>query len=178
MERSDPISVLAQWEPPTKTSTLENQTTPAIAGKFVLVCHDRMDDEYYHLLKQKLREYNRRTALQMEPAEAVPLNISVEDEDGQIIGGIAALTYWGWLVIKLLVLDDEFRGNGIGQQLIEWTHAEARRRGCTRSQTTTYDFQALTFYQRYGYRIVGELTDYPDGYSYYWLCKELEEEKK
>jgi ribosomal protein S18 acetylase RimI-like enzyme len=33
--------------------------------------------------------------------------------------------------------------------------------------------QALGFYQKYGYSIIGSLADYPDGHTLYWLRKEL-----
>lgn len=140
-----------------------------------LVLLDEWDQEYYQALQQKLRAYNRRAAPGMEPPDAQPLNIRVEDEAGQLVGGLAAVTYWGWLVIKLLVLDDTQRGNGLGQQLLHLAHEEARARGCTRAQTMTYDFQALQFYLKHGYRKVGQLDDYPDGYTYYWLRKNLDE---
>lgn len=146
-----------------------------VAGHtYKMVLSDELDNDYYHQLQDMLRAYNRRTATRMEPPEAMPLNIRVEDENGRLVGGLAALTYWGWLVIKLLVLSDDFRGSGLGQRLIELAHAEARQRGCRHAQTTTYDFQALDFYLKQGYRIVGELSDYPDGYNYYWLRKDFE----
>lgn len=148
-------------------------TTTVVDDRLMLSAE--WDNEYYQLLQRKLRGYNRRTALQMEPPDAMPLNIRILDADGQVVGGMAALTYWGWLVIKLLVIDDQYRGNGLGQRLIDCAHAEAKRRGCTRAHTATYDFQAMSYYQRYGYRIVGELTDYPEGYTYYWLRKDFEE---
>ncbi|MGH2544105.1 MAG: GNAT family N-acetyltransferase [Ardenticatenaceae bacterium] len=150
-------------------------TLPALET-YQLILGEELDDEYYQLLQHKLRDYNRRAAPRMEPPEAIPLNIRVVDGSGQTAGGLAGLTYWEWLVIKLLVLDDRLRGNGLGQRVIQLAHAEARRRGCTSAQTATYDFQALKFYQRQGYRIVGRLADYPDGYDYYWLRKDFEED--
>ena len=79
-------------------------------------------------------------------------------------------------MIKLMVLDEAVRGNGVGKQLMAMAHEEARRRGCTRAQTMTYDFQALSFYQSQGYRVVGQLNDYPDGCHYYWLRKDFEDD--
>jgi GNAT superfamily N-acetyltransferase len=133
-----------------------------------------MDQDYFNWLQHKLRHYNRQAAPQMEPPEAIPLNIRVEDDAGRPIGGLAAVTYWNWLIIKLLVLDDTQRGNGLGQRLLARAHEEAIARGCAHAQTMTYDFQALAFYRKYGYSVVGELKDYPEGYHYYWLRKDFE----
>ena len=37
----------------------------------------------------------------------------------------------------------------------------------------TFSFQALEFYTKLGYTIVGELKDYHPGESFFWLRKEL-----
>jgi hypothetical protein len=50
---------------------------------------------------------------------------------------------------------------------------KARQEGCTRIRVETFGSE-LGFYQRMGYRIVGHLEDYPEGYSYYWLRKDLQ----
>jgi GNAT superfamily N-acetyltransferase len=141
---------------------------------FTLRVSEMLDQDYFDWLQQKLRHYNRQTAPQMEPPEARPLNICVEDGAGRPVGGLAAVTYWNWLVIKLLVLDDSQRGNGLGQRLLERAHEVAIARGCAHAQTMTYDFQALAFYRKHGYSIAGELKDYPEGYNYYWLRKDFE----
>ena len=40
---------------------------------------------------------------------------------------------------------------------------------------STFSFQARDFYQRHGYRVVGQLDDYPPGETFYWMRKELNE---
>ncbi len=105
--------------------------------------------------------------------DAHPLNVQVYDEQGGWVGGILSATYWGWLVIDVLALVKAVRGQGIGTALMAQVEAEARARGCTRAHTSTYAHQALGFYQRRGYRIVGQMEDYPPGFTYYWLQKDL-----
>ncbi len=39
------------------------------------------------------------------------------------------------------------------------------------SHHTTYSFQARGFYEKLGYRLAGQIDDYPPGRSYYWLRK-------
>jgi hypothetical protein len=38
---------------------------------------------------------------------------------------------------------------------------------------TTFDFQARSFYEIKGYKVVGEIKDYPPGSSYFTMVKEL-----
>ncbi len=49
---------------------------------------------------------------------------------------------------------------------------KAREEGCSRMRVEAFG-QEAGFYQRLGYRIVGHLEDYPEGYGYYWLRKDL-----
>lgn len=153
--------------PISKVSTDAMERVAAVTP--TITVSNQLDNEFYHSLQQRLRNYNRQVALQMEPPDAIPLNIRVEDANGKLLGGIAAVTYWDWLVVKLFVLDNEQRGNRLGERLLLMAHREAQARGCRHAHTQTYDFQALEFYVKLGYRVVGELKDYPAGYNYYWL---------
>ncbi|MBA3531458.1 MAG: GNAT family N-acetyltransferase [Ardenticatenales bacterium] len=105
-----------------------------------LVLSDELNDEYFQHLKQKLRDYNRQVAPWMEPPDALPLNIHLKDESGRVVGGMAALTYWGWLVIKLMVLDDAWRGNGIVKRLMQLAHAGAHRHRHCHARTHAYRY--------------------------------------
>ena len=64
-------------------------------------------------------------------------------------------------------------GQGIGQHLVAMMETQARQEGCSYAHTTTYGFQALSFYQQLGYEVVGKLDNYPQGQIYYWLRKTL-----
>lgn len=105
--------------------------------------------------------------------EALALNIYVRDPQGKLLGGVIASTYWGWLVVDILALVEEVRGQGLGKELMRLVTTEAHAHGCSRAHTSTYAHQALGFYQRLGYQIIGKLDDYPEGYTYYWLQKDL-----
>ena len=74
---------------------------------------------------------------------------------------------------RLLWLPPALRGQGLGHKLLTLAEAEARRRGCTRAQLRTFDFQARGFYEKVGYRVVGVLEDYPPDGAMYWMRKEL-----
>ncbi len=133
---------------------------------------ETVNPDYRKAIQGILRAYNEQAATIRGP-EAKALNIQVNDAQGQLLGGVVAATYWGWLVIDLLAVVEQARGQGLGKALMEQAESEARRRGCSRAHTSTYAHQALGFYQNLGYRIVGQLDDYPDGYTLYWLQKEL-----
>ena len=54
-----------------------------------------------------------------------------------------------------------------------WPRRKPRTRGCSQVMLTTYSFQARGFYEKEGYRVVGEMADYPPGATYYWMRKDL-----
>ncbi len=101
------------------------------------------------------------------------LNIFIRNSDGTILGGVIGGTYWGWLYIDLLWIDEKVRGEGYGRKLLVAAEEEAIRRGCTQVFLDTFSFQARPFYEKHGYIIFGELKDFPPGHNRYFLQKTL-----
>lgn len=67
-----------------------------------------------------------------------------------------AITDSGRADIEGLVVEDEYRGNGIGQLLVEAAEAWARRHGCTsmRLVSNVVRERAHEFYKRLGYQVL------------------------
>lgn len=109
----------------------------------------------------------------IEPRDERPLRVLVRDESGEIVAGLVGRTVWGWLHIAQLWVDSSRRRHGYGRELMMAAEAEARRRGCHHIYLDTFDFQALEFYRRLGYRIFGRLDDFPRGHTRFNLEKSL-----
>ncbi|NUQ36965.1 MAG: GNAT family N-acetyltransferase [Caldilineales bacterium] len=128
-------------------------------------------------LRQQIRAFNDDHspphAAVRQPGSVRPLCLFVRDADGALQGGLIAETYWGWLDIDILWLRQSRRGQGVGRQLLAQAEAEAVRRGCAWAQVKTFSFQAQAFYEKQGYRVVGEMRDYPPGASFLWMRKDL-----
>lgn len=108
------------------------------------------------------------------PSERRPLAVLLRDSGGDVLGGLIGATAWGWLSIELLYVPEALRGRNLGARLIGTAEEEALRRGCRQALVDTYSFQAPDFYQRLGYRVFGQLEDFPPGYRRYFLRKVLE----
>jgi GNAT superfamily N-acetyltransferase len=102
-----------------------------------------------------------------------PINLFLRDESGAIRGGILADVWGGWLHIKFLWVEEGLREQGYGSQLLVAAEDEARVKGGRYAHVETFSFQARPFYERHGYRVFGELEDYPAGHQYYFLSKRL-----
>ena len=91
----------------------------------------------------------------------------------EVVGGVIGATYWDWLYVNLMWIREDLRSKGYGRRLLELAEEEARKRGAKNSYLDTFSFQAPDFYQKHGYRVFGELPDFPVGHTRYFLVKEL-----
>ena len=117
-----------------------------------------------------VRSYNRS---KREAAESEPLNLYIEDEHGRLLAGLVAEPFGNWLEIEYLFVKEELRGQGIGSQLLQQAESEAKKRNCRFAFVNTYQFQAPAFYQKYGYKEVFTLKDYPYTGQRHYYQKEL-----
>ena len=65
------------------------------------------------------------------------LCVFTRDDTGTIIGGLTGKTYWRYLDIAFLWVEEKHRGRGLATQLMAAAEAEARRRGCERALLDT-----------------------------------------
>ena len=117
-----------------------------------------------------IRSYNRS---KREAAESEPLNLYAEDDSGQLMAGLVAETFGNWLEIEYLFVKEDLRGQGIGSQLLQQAESEAKKRNCRFAFVNTYQFQAPAFYQKYGYKEVFTMKDYPYTGQRHYYQKEL-----
>ena len=117
-----------------------------------------------------IRSYNRS---KREKAESEPLNLYVEDDKGELMAGLVAETFGNWLEIEYLFVKEEFRGQGIGSQLLQQAESEAKKKNGRYAFVNTYQFQAPNFYQKQGYKEVFTLKDYPYTGQRHYYQKDL-----
>jgi len=101
------------------------------------------------------------------------LFVTVRANDGSVVGGLVGATYLGWLQVQAVWMSDELRGLGYGSELMRAAENEALRRNCPRVFLETLSFQALPFYEKRGYKVVSQISDFPPGGCRYALTKEL-----
>ncbi|MFF2752924.1 GNAT family N-acetyltransferase [Psychrobacillus sp. NPDC058041] len=135
------------------------------------------NDGFSSFLNQKIKEYNNEQSFHhnevRKKGQVQHINIVVKNDNDQWIGGITAEVYWNWLEINKFWFSNEFRGKGLGSLLLDKTEEIAKYKGATKSLLTTFEFQARSFYEARGYKVVGEVQDYPPGSSYYTMVKVL-----
>ncbi len=143
-----------------------------MACRLELAC--TADEERRRLVRGALQAYNTSACPDMQAGEH-PTNLDVYLLDGQglLQGGLVGHLRWRWLEVHMLVVAAELRRQGLGSRVLHLAEAEARRRGCTRSVLDTASFQARPFYEKLGYRLIGEFPNILPGVGTFWLARDL-----
>lgn len=102
-----------------------------------------------------------------------PIAVFARKNDGQLVGGIQALVNWNWLHICLAWLDEDYRRQGLGSELLTRIEQAGIEQGCSQAHLDTFSYQARPFYEKHGYELFGQLDDYPTGHSRYFMRKNL-----
>ena len=123
-----------------------------------------------HAIYDGLSAYNRQHVPQ---DNYQPMVLVLRDPAGKVAGGLAGDTYWSWLHVDALWLDESVRGLTFGTKLLQMAEQEAVRRGCRHVHLDTMSFQAQPFYEKQGYTVFGVLEDLPDGHRRIFLKKDL-----
>ena len=136
--------------------------------KIVTVTEDEIK-----ILDEYLFSFNNSKVPFTQSPKLVLQNYAIK-EKGKIIAGIKAVTYcWGILYIEMLFVNEEYRGQNFGSQLLNKVESEAKAIGSSLSHLDTFDFQAKDFYIKAGYEVFGILEDCPPGHKRYYLKKKL-----
>ncbi len=121
------------------------------------------------LFHKGLGKYNSQFVVQ----EFVPFSTILENEKGEIVGGIKGQSFWGRLHIETLWMQENYRKQGFGKKLIALAETAARERKCKGIDLDTMTFQAPGFYEKMGFRQVGELPNYDNGFKRIYYAKDF-----
>jgi len=108
------------------------------------------------------------------PPDSRPLAITIRSKgDGALVGGLLGRTGFRRMFIELLFVPADLRGRGLGRRILQQAEDEARKRGCLGAWLDTFNAEAKDLYVRCGYRVFGEIPDYPPGNARFFLSKEF-----
>jgi predicted N-acetyltransferase YhbS len=121
-------------------------------------------------VERKLLEALRQN---VPPSDGKPLTLVARDLHGSMVGGLVGSTSYGWLLVKMLWVAEELRGQGFGARLMAEAETIARSRGCHGASSA----RAEQFYIRLGYESFGVLGngpgEQPQGHRRAFLAKRL-----
>lgn len=141
-----------------------------VGDKYKIVYVEHPEQTAWGIIGQGINEYNQQQAGE---DHAQRLCFVLQGPDQEIEGGVIGVIYWDWLYVDLMWLKEEFRGRGYGHRLLTLLEDEARQRGARQAYLDTFSFQAPDFYVKHGYRVFGELPNFPPGHQRFFLTKKL-----
>jgi GNAT superfamily N-acetyltransferase len=124
-------------------------------------------DEAY--IVSKTREYNSTYM----PADVKPLCVFARDSNRNIVGGLTGKTYWNYLDVSFLWVQEDKRKSGHATALMSAAEEEARRRACSNVLLDTFSFQARGFYMKLGYKEFGRISGFSGNHKRHYLFKAL-----
>src|SRR5579862_7730391 len=93
--------------------------------------------------------------------------------DERLIGGLIGKVFWNWLYADLVWVEEEFRGRGIGTEVMRAAEGRARQMKLTGIYLWTETWQAPIFYRKLGYSQFVEFENFPPGHSRFGFRKYL-----
>jgi len=117
----------------------------------------------------KTRQYN----LQFVENKFKPISLYFRNAEGEIIAGLTGKTFWSWLHVEYLWVDENERCKSFGSKLMLAAEEEAISRGCIGSTLDTFSVQALDFYKKLGYTAFGSLSGYAGKLQRHYLQKKF-----
>ena len=126
--------------------------------------------KYNSILLNRIERFNRDNNIY--PMEEKNI-MFVALENDKFVGGVhGSITedsmYIGWLVVA-----EEYKGNGIGKNLMCKMEEKAKELDVYSINLGTVEFQAEKFYKKLGYKIVFVKENDPKGYKSYSMVKKM-----
>lgn len=138
---------------------------------FTLHLDTAPSDDSVESIRTGLRRFNITTVPELLNLPGDDFNVLAFDAHGNIAGGAIAEADLGWLFVDTLWVDERVRQQGYGRRILNAVEQLALHQGMKDIWLMTTDFQALPFYQKMGYRVVGQNVDRPIGHRLYYLIK-------
>ena len=150
-------------------------------GTYQFTVTDEQDVMFRKYMARRIGE-DALPTLENHSTDAFPLDISMDDIEGDVAAGISGVIHQDVLIIDMLWVEDDLRGDGIGTRLVQMAEDIARKRGsiCARVRVT----DCVPFFVGLGYKITGTVQDVPKNVvslfgnapsrrAVYWLTKEF-----
>jgi predicted N-acetyltransferase YhbS len=134
----------------------------------IIEVYNESNENIFDFIVKGVRNFNFQT---IGEERSQPLMVVIRNDSGEIVGGIAGRTIYHQLLIEVLWVHDDKRGQGLGIKLMEIAEREAQKRGCIAAQVDTLSFQAPRFYEKMGFKIVGSVSGVRDSPDRYFLLK-------
>jgi GNAT superfamily N-acetyltransferase len=104
------------------------------------------------------------------------IQLIIKNDVGQVIWGLSGYSVLGTMTLEVLWVDERYRGQGYGKDLLIHAEKVAKERKCIALQTACFSFQNLGFMMSQGFGAFGVSEVYPKGVKEHYLIKKFGKE--
>ncbi|GAB6108261.1 GNAT family N-acetyltransferase [Fusibacter bizertensis] len=144
----------------------------SVRDDFILTIATTDREEDVDFIENAIRQQNRLEAPSTQSKEPVKYNLVLKDSRGDVVGGVITTIYRYSMYVETLWIDEKYRKDGYGTQLMKQAEETAIAHGCTMMQLDTFNYQAPEFYKKLGFVQFGQLG-YKEGFVRYYFTKAL-----
>lgn len=105
--------------------------------------------------------------------KASQFSIFAQNNKNEIIGGATIWEHSDAFYIDILWVEENYREQGVGSRLLNELFNQATIKNVKKIFVDTYEFQAVDFYKKQGFFVIGRLEDYLLGHDRIYLRKNL-----
>ena len=135
---------------------------------------EESDSSVAEAIESELLEALRSALVQADNSTFV---LSAKCPRNSLIGGLTASTSYGWVLVKVLWVDDAQRKKGIGRELMERAENKGKSIGRHSVWLETSNPNAKRFYEALGYEEFAKLSNeaghFPESHERWFMKKEL-----
>jgi len=132
--------------------------------------HDNLAFEAYKILRGHAHNANRKLGIDQSSRSLAILKWN--DAKG-MIAGACGVAYCGWFSLDLLWVEEPYRKQGIGSELLKIIEGEAMKLGAHSAYLWSQEFEAPDFYRKYGYQEFVRLNEFLPGHQLIGMQKKL-----
>jgi len=145
------------------------------SGTYEFNVTDALDEQFYKYLSRKLRDVVS-FAPERRNQDVFPVDISLDDFEGDVVAGLAGFIHQDILTVDLLWVGDKLRSKGIVKRLVQMAEEIAIQRGSQKARIRCAK-ENISFFVGLGYTITGMMQQLPfngghlSAQGIYWLTK-------
>ncbi|WP_236570629.1 GNAT family N-acetyltransferase [Paenibacillus sp. An7] len=133
----------------------------------------REHPEDYQNICRKLYGDNVRASKGLLQKPGQNIHLYLKNASSEVVGGIFCESWLYGLYIDVLWISEDYRRTGYGREMLLEAERRGKEMGCLFAHTSTFSYQAPSFYEKNGYEIYGVNDEYPEGIKQYFLKKRL-----
>ncbi len=156
-----------------RLDTIDNVSTQKVDSTRFAISEDSTEESLSIVRKGLGSNFDQHVSDSLKEHPQIRYKLVIKNDDEQVIGGLCGYTILGTMNIEGLWVDERYRGQGYGTDLLMHAEKLAKEKGCIAGQIACFSFQELDFLKKHGYNTHGVSDGYPDEVKEYYLIKKF-----